>query len=159
MEGDGLVVRDHGVLLPMHRQDGGHPLVDDPDGGVSSREVRDPGLIPRPGSSVVGCRHGLGEVGVHRLDIGDAKPVDDAGDPEAAILLYAESVADGTAELPDYLELAAANLAAGRFVEAVKGYEGVLRSYPFHREALEGLAGAAAAAGASEAQTEARGKL
>lgn len=83
----------------------------------------------------------------------------DAGEPDAAIPLYLESVTDGTAELSDFLELAAANLAAGDSVEAVKGYEGVLRSYPYHRDALEGLAAAAAAAGASEALAEAQGKL
>ena len=70
-----------------------------------------------------------------------------AGKPEEAIPLYAESVTTGTAELSDYLELAAVNLATGRVEDALQGYEGILSSYPYHHAALEGLVEAATEAG------------
>jgi tetratricopeptide (TPR) repeat protein len=82
-----------------------------------------------------------------------------AGEPEAAIALYRESVVAGTAELSDYLELATANLEAGNREEAVRGYEGVLDSYPYHRPALEGLVEALTPVGPTQNLAEAQRKL
>jgi tetratricopeptide (TPR) repeat protein len=58
--------------------------------------------------------------------------------PDLAIPLYSQSIAEGTAELPDYQELAEAHLAAGSLEEASKGYRGILSSHPYNRAALEG---------------------
>ncbi len=77
----------------------------------------------------------------------EARKLTAAGQPEQAIPLYAQSVSEGAAELSDYLELAAANLAVGRVGDALEGYEGILSSYPYHHAALEGLIEAARESG------------
>lgn len=65
------------------------------------------------------------------------------GRPEEAIPLYEQSVAEETAELSDYLELAEASMKAGRADQASRWYKSVLSSFPYHRDALQGLLAAA----------------
>ena len=65
------------------------------------------------------------------------------GRPEEAIPLYEQSVAEETAELSDYLELAEASMQADRADQALRWYESVLSSFPYHRDALQGLLAAA----------------
>lgn len=89
----------------------------------------------------------------------EARKLVESGHPEDAIPLYTQSVSEGTAELTDYLELAAANLAAGRLAEALRGYEGVLSTYAFDRLALEGLLAAATEAGEQQKAEDAARKL
>ena len=89
----------------------------------------------------------------------EARRLVEAGRSEEAIPLYTQSVTEGTAELSDYLELASANLSVGRMADAMRGFEGVLATYPYHHEALEGLRLAATQHGDSEQSQEAIGKL
>ena len=65
------------------------------------------------------------------------------GRPEEAIPLYEQSVAEETAELSDYLELAEASMKTERADQALRWYESVLSSFPYHRDALQGLLAAA----------------
>ena len=65
------------------------------------------------------------------------------GRPEEAIPLYEQSVAEETAELSDYLELAEASMKTERADQALRWYESVLSSFPYHRDALQGLLEAA----------------
>ncbi len=89
----------------------------------------------------------------------EARKAIEEGQLEAAIPLWEQSIAEGTAEVSDYLELAEAQLRLGAAGEAVARYEGVLSSFPYNRDALAGLLRAAAAAEDSGRQEDARRKL
>jgi tetratricopeptide (TPR) repeat protein len=82
-----------------------------------------------------------------------------AGDPETAIPLYRQSIAEGVAEVGDHLELAEALLQAERPAEAVAESERLLGFYPYHQEALERLAEAAQVTADAERLRDARQKL
>lgn len=76
-----------------------------------------------------------------------------------AIPLYEQSIVDGTAEVSDYLELAAAHMEVGDADKAARAYQGVLASFPYNHEAVEGLLEAASELGDPSLQEDARRKL
>jgi tetratricopeptide (TPR) repeat protein len=82
-----------------------------------------------------------------------------AGDPGKAVEAYLQIIADGTAELEDYVSLGGACLAVGRPSEALGWFEKALEEAPYERDALEGLVRAATAVGEDERARRAEARV
>ena len=89
----------------------------------------------------------------------EASKAIEEGRPGEAVALYEQSIAEGTAEVSDYLALAAAHLESGTADRAARAYQGVLSSFPYNREALVGLLEAATALEDSRLRDEVQRKL
>jgi tetratricopeptide (TPR) repeat protein len=82
-----------------------------------------------------------------------------AKDPGRAVEAYRKIIADGTAELGDYVSLGGACLAAGRPSQALAWFEKASEEAPYERDALEGLARAATIVGDEEKARQAQGRV
>ena len=81
-----------------------------------------------------------------------------AGDLEEALEIYDELATVGLAEPDDYLAAGELYLEAGDHERAYGWLERLLRTHPYRREALEGLAAAAQGLGRTDVATEARAR-
>ena len=88
----------------------------------------------------------------------EAQDATAAGDSEQALRIYNELAALGFAEPDDYLAAGSLYLAAGDFERAYGWYEQFLGSNPYKREALEGLAEAAAGLGRADIAAPSRAR-
>jgi tetratricopeptide (TPR) repeat protein len=94
----------------------------------------------------------------HRLRL-QARASIEASDPEAATEALETIVAEGTAELDDWLELGNAALAAGRPPRAFEWFARSVEAFPYNQKALEGLSRAATELGLPNKAREASQRL
>jgi tetratricopeptide (TPR) repeat protein len=81
------------------------------------------------------------------------------GDAEGAVAAYSKIIADGTAQLEDYVAIGQACLKAGQHAQAFAWFENTLEIEPYEGDALQGLARAAQALGREDEARQARRRV
>lgn len=91
-----------------------------------------------------------------RLEAEEALSREDAA---GAVEAYSKIIANGTAQLEDYVAIGQACLEAGQHSQAFTWFEKILETEPYERDALQGLARAAQTLGREEAARQARERV
>jgi tetratricopeptide (TPR) repeat protein len=82
-----------------------------------------------------------------------------AGEPEKAIELYRSLVSEGTAEVPDLVELGGVHMSVEQYADAYSWFDNALRLSPYDRDALSGMAGASEALAKEDVVARCRARL